>query len=173
MKPMAKRSRRSERRRDEPAAEQTQERPPRREGRKKQSSGLGPIFFIMAGIVLAVIVGGFAVGAGLFSGKEEPKAQPQRVDVMVDSNPKSRWAGKVVPPWNGIAQGMTKSQVIAKLGSPQVFEGVYHHGYEKLEYFDDPDRGYILTDAGGARLTVFCDVEPPNKVLYFIPPQRD
>ncbi|MHB1158007.1 MAG: hypothetical protein ACYC26_14365 [Phycisphaerales bacterium] len=135
--------------------------------RKKSSGGIGPLFYIMGAIVLAVIVTAVIVTSG--------QAPPAATSTRTEPGPIEYRSVKVntkwpkATPWHGLEVGISRAQVLSLFGKPNIEEVNFALGHERLEFHDDPTRAGIFGGTGGTMLTVFIDNET-QKVLFFIPP---
>ncbi|MFA7238201.1 MAG: hypothetical protein WC058_15175 [Phycisphaeraceae bacterium] len=135
--------------------------------RKKSSGGIGPLFYIMGAIVLAVIVTAVIVTSG--------QAPPVTTSTRTQPGPPEYKSVKVntkwpqATPWHGLEVGISRAQVLSMFGKPNIEEVNFALGHERLEFHDDPTRAGIFGGTGGTMLTVFIDNET-QKVLFFIPP---
>lgn len=140
---------------------------------------MGPLFFIMAGLVLAVVAGAFVIGGGK---GDKPKAQvPQRdgsggyVSVKRKKvyKPQEPWTGEINRMYGTVAQGMSEAQVVAQFKPADVAHLTHseYDGVRTLEFPDAPDQGGAFGTSAGVKLLVKVDMET-GKVVWFQPPIR-
>ena len=146
----------------------TPERPrPASRRRSAGNGGIGPLFGIMAAIVVAVIIVAFLAAGG---GKPEPgNDQHGMANTQVQkSGKKTDW--DPVEPWHGVAVGMTRQAILDRFGEPNIRDKRGYRGYEILEFYDNPELAGIIGNAGGTRLSVYIDLDT-DRVVYFVPPK--
>ena len=116
--------------------------------------------------------------ADLFGEDEKPPPPPKVVEVVVKSDPRTRFVDKPLAPWTGtiggqrgsVRIGMTDGQVVEQFGQGTVEELYNDKPYRKRIYYEDPAGTGIMREAGGVALTVFIDLDSET-VFGFIPPQ--
>jgi len=149
--------------------------------RRRSSGGLGPLFWIMAGVVLVVIVAGFIFMGPVGSGGNEASQTsdtPREISVSRKNKPfpdVQPWTGTIGGQHGTVRQGMTRSEIVQQFGRAQIRRTDNSRttaGVDIWEYYDDPEKAGILRSGGGRRLIVKID-KGSDKVVWFMPPQSN
>ncbi len=148
--------------------------------KRKSSNGLGPLFWIMSAVVLAVIVVGFIWLGPKLSAGDHAGADANRPVVYESVSRKDKpfpdvepWTGEIGDKRGTVRQGMTRAELIAQFGRPEVTNTDFNRttaGVDELEYYDEATSAGIMQAMGGRRLTVKIELST-DKVVWFMPPQ--
>jgi hypothetical protein len=142
-----------------------------------RGGGIGPVFFIMAGVVLVVIILAFIAGGG--GGEKRTTGAEARGTGQYAPRPKKvyppqePWTGQINDMTGTVRQGMHESQVIAQFNPPDVENVTFSefNGIRTLEFADYAGQGGILRTGGGVKLLVKVDMAT-QRVVWFRPPKR-